>query len=236
MIRTLVVRGLVAGLAAGLLAGAFGFAIGEPRIEDAIELEEQAAHEHAGGHESEDAPVSRDGQRGGLFVATGLYGLAVGGLFALVFAAARGRVGPRDDGRLGVWLAALLFVAVVVVPFVKYPANPPAVGDPDTIGRRTGLYLAMLACSLLALLAAARAARAVVADSWWARPAAAVGTFVATMAIAIVALPDVNEVPASFPADLLWDFRVASLGMQLVLWTALGALFGVVRWRRAGAR
>jgi predicted cobalt transporter CbtA len=231
MIRTLVVRGLVAGLVAGLLAGAFGFAIGEPRIEDAIEIEQASAH--AGADGAEDAPVSRSGQRGGLFLATALYGLAVGGLFALVFAAVRGRIGPRDDERLGVWLAALLFVAVVVVPFLKYPANPPAVGDPDTVGRRTGLYLALLACSLLALLAAARAAAAVRSKAWWARPAAGAATFAGTAAIAIVALPDVDEVPAEFPADLLWDFRVASLGMQLVLWLALGVLFGLVRWGRA---
>jgi predicted cobalt transporter CbtA len=235
MIRTLVVRGLVAGLVAGLLAGAFGFAIGEPRIEDAIEIEQAASHSHAevGADDAEAAPVSRSGQRGGLFLATALYGLAVGGLFALVFAAVRGRIGPRDDERLGVWLAALLFVAVVVVPFLKYPANPPAVGDPDTVGRRTGLYLALLACSLLALLAAARAARAVRSTAWWARPAAGAATFAGTAAIAIVALPDINEVPADFPADLLWDFRVASLGMQLVLWLALGVLFGLVRWGRA---
>jgi predicted cobalt transporter CbtA len=39
-------------------------------------------------------------------------------------------------------------------------------------------------------------------------------------------LPDLEEVPAGFPAVILWQFRIAALGVQLVLWAALGLLFG----------
>lgn len=135
MIRTLLVRGLLLGLLAGLVAGAFAFAVGEPRIDDAIALEEAAAaaepahgheheHEAAGGGHDHGAEVSRGTQKFGLFLATGLYGLAVGGVFALVFAALRGRVGPRSDGGLALAAAGTAFAAVIVVPFLKYPANP----------------------------------------------------------------------------------------------------------------
>ena len=45
---------------------------------------------------------------------------------------------------------AAALVCIAVVPFFKYPANPPGVGDPDTVGRRTVLYLALIAVALAA--------------------------------------------------------------------------------------
>jgi putative cobalt transporter subunit CbtA len=225
MVSSLLLRGLVVGLLAGLLAGGFGFAFGEPRVDRAIAYEEAHA---AVGEAHEHAPVSRDGQRGGLFLAMSLYGLSVGGLFALAFAFARGRFGPVAVWPLATRLAGVLFVAVVLVPFLKYPANPPSVGDPATISQRTWLYLVMVAVSLLALLAAARVARATgEGRSPWVAPLAAAATFVGTVAIAVLALPGVNEVPNGFPADLLWEFRLASLGTQAVFWSALAAGFGI---------
>ncbi|MGH2799162.1 MAG: CbtA family protein, partial [Thermoleophilaceae bacterium] len=207
-VRAFLVRGLVCGLLAGLAAGAFAFAVGEPGVERAIEIEEQASV----GAPAGEPLVSRDGQRAGLFLATGLYGLGIGGLYVLAFAAVRGRTAARSDSSLALWLAGALFVAVVLVPFLKYPANPPAVGDPATIGERTQLYVTLIAISLLSLLAGWRIARR-------AGPLAGALVFVVTVAVVAALLPGVNEVPRSFPADLLWDFRVASLGVQLMLWS-----------------
>jgi hypothetical protein len=59
-------------------------------------------------------------------------------------------------------------------------------------------------------------------------------------------LPAVDEVPRTFPASLLWSFRIAALGMQVILWTTVGAGFGSVveamqsrssqrRWQTRGA-
>lgn len=216
LIKALLARGLVCGLLAGLAAGAFAFAVGEPGVERAIELENQAAARAP----AEEPLVSRDGQRAGLLLATGLYGVAIGGLFALAFALVRGRTAPLGDASLARRLAAALFLGVVLVPFLKYPANPPAVGDPDTIADRTELYLTLVVISLLSLAAGWRVAR-------HAGPLAGALVFVATVGVAAALLPSVNEVPRSFPADLLWDFRVASLGVQLVLWSAIGVLFGI---------
>jgi hypothetical protein len=224
-IAGLVVRGLVVGLLAGLLAAGFAFTVGEPSVDHAIALEEAAAAH---------APVSRAGQKAGLFLALALYGSAVGGLFALAFAVARGRVGPRDDPALAVALAGALFLAVVLVPFLKYPANPPAVGDPATIGARTTSYLVMVLAGLASLAAAVSAARSVrAATPAWGRALAAAAAFLVPVVVAFAVLPGVDEVPADFPASLLWDFRLASLGTQVVLWVALGALFGIVTERSA---
>lgn len=239
MIANLLTRGLIAGLIAGLLAGLFAFAFGEPHIDRAIALEEAAAAAPSAGAAQPAAaqepppPVSRDGQRFALVVlAAPLFGLAVGGLFALGFAAVRGRTGARSDWSTAIGLAALLWLAVVLVPALKYPANPPAVGDPATIGSRTALYLVLVAISLLSLLAAWRLSRQLAERSPAMRQLAGAGLFVALVAVAFMVLPGVNEVPRGFPADLLWEFRLASLGTQVVLWSSLGVVFGLAaqRW------
>jgi hypothetical protein len=236
MIRSLLARGLVAGLVAGVLAGAFAFAFGEPAIDAAIAIEERGAANDPAAAAEPPPPVGRDGQKAGLVFATSLYGLALGGLFALAFAAVRGRAGALGDPATALRLAAAGFVAVTLVPFLKYPANPPAVGDPETIGPRTLLYLVMVAISLLAMVAAWRVSRRSGTPL-----AAAVALYLVTVGIAYAVLPGFDEVPPGFPASLLWDFRVASLGTQLVLWSALGVAFGLPvgvgsRRRRAAAR
>lgn len=216
MVGPLVVRGLAAGLGAGLLAGLVAFAFGEPLIGEAIRLE--AAHD--------DELVSREGQRAGLFLATGLYGLAVGGLFALAFATARGRIAARSDARLAAGLVAILFTAVVLVPFLKYPASPPGVGDPESITERTLLYLTVVASSLLALLAARRTSRT-------AGHPVGVAVFAGTIACVLLLLPPAEAPPASHGEELVRDFRLVSLGVQAVLWSSLLLLFvRPVPWRR----
>jgi Probable cobalt transporter subunit (CbtA) len=239
MVCTLVRRGLVVGVIAGLAAGLFAFIFGEPRVQDAIDIEE-AASAHASlsftpitAHIS-DWVISRPEQRGGLFLATALYGIAGGGLFAIAFATLRGRGAQRNDWQLSTRLAAAIFVAVVLVPFIKYPANPPAVGNPDTIGDRTSYYLILLAGSLLAMLAAARVVWSVRKDAPpWHRPLLGAGTFIAVVGGLAVALPSIQEVPDDFPAWLIWQFRLSSLGTQAVLWATLGIGFGIASHRAA---
>jgi len=224
MIKALLVRGLVAGLIAGLAAGIFGSFFGEPLIDDAIAIEEAGL---SPAELAAPAEVSRDGQKIGLVVATALYGTALGGLFALAFAVVRGRIRARNDLWLAGGLAAALFTAVVLIPFLKYPANPPAVGDPATITERTVLYYTMVATGLLALLAGWRVARRVSEDSGrGVRAAAGIGVFGVTVGLAFLVLPGVSEVPADFPAGLLAEFRWASIGLQAVMWATLGLVFG----------
>jgi predicted cobalt transporter CbtA len=222
MVWALLRRGLAVGAAAGLLAGGFGLVAGEPNIERAIAIEQR----HAGGHVH---PAARDRERAGLVLATTLYGLCIGGVFACAFAVVRGRVRSASDARLALGLAGALFVAVVLVPFLKYPPNPPGVGDPDTIGARTTAYLVLLLAGLLSLVAALRAARSVRGR---AVPWTAAATFAGPVALMMATLPPAQAIPPDVPAGLLWDFRVASLGTQVVLWAALGAGFATLVQRR----
>lgn len=223
-------RGLAAGLLAGLLAGLFAFFFGEPSLDGAIQLEEAAAVEGAGGDHEEDIYISRSTQKVGLFFATGLSGAFVGGLFGISYAYFRGRLVSRSDWERSVSLAAALFAGAVLIPFLKYPANPPTVGDPNTIGIRTASYLAMVALSLLVILGAWYAARALRARGGVDAPArqlaVGLGIIVAVGALFMIlpAAPD----PGEFPAGILWDFRLSSLGTQLVLWAGLGIIFGLL--------
>ncbi|MFF0339358.1 CbtA family protein [Kribbella sp. NPDC004875] len=224
---SLLVRGLIVGLFAGLLAGTFAYVMGEPRVDAAIAIEEAGAahthdHDHADQAEAEQPLVSRDGQRAGLFLATGLYGVALGGMFAVAFTLLRRKLRTGNDAYAALGLAAAGFIGIVLVPFFKYPPNPPAVGDPDTITRRTVTYLLTLVIGLLAVWAGVALSRWAARYGDVARLAGGVVGLLATVVAAYLILPRINEVPETFPATLLWQFRFASLGTQATLWLLLG--------------
>ena len=65
----------------------------------------------------------------------------------------------------------------------------------------------------------------------WNATLVALGAFVAVVGVAAAVLPPIDEVPADFSATVLWRFRLASLGTQLVLWTTFGLLFGALTER-----
>ena len=242
MVRRLLVRGMFAGLLAGLLAFGFGRVLGEPAVERAIAFEaamdaaRDGVHEHGraeNGHADEEVVVSRPVQAGaGLLTAVVVYGAAFGGLFALVFAAVHGRAGSLPPRATAALLAGTGFVTVYLVPSLKYPANPPAVGEADTIGQRTALFFAMLAISVAAAVVAGMLRKPLAARlGAWNAALVAGAAYLVPVVIAAALLPAVNEVPEGFPAALLWQFRLASAGMQLVMWTVLGLAFGALAER-----
>jgi hypothetical protein len=235
----------------GLLAGlaAFGFAQwkGEPSVNKAIAFEsyvEQDLHHEA----AETAPVSRALQdSAGLGTGALVYGVAIGGVFALVFSVAYGRLGLRTARATAALLAFVGFVAVYLVPFLKYPPNPPSVGQADTIGRRTALYLGLLVLSLAAMVGAVVLRRRLVPRFGdWNATLLAGGGYILATGICYLALPGINEVPqaaipgvvnavadagATFPPAVLWNFRIASMGVQVVTWTVIALVFGVAAER-----
>jgi len=219
-----------------VLAFAFAKLFGEVEVDRAIAFER--ARDAASGLPADPELVSRGVQSTvGLLAATCLYGLALGGLFALAFAAAYGRVGPLGPRATAAALAFTAYAVIFLVPFLKYPANPPGAGDHDTVARRTELYLAMIAVSLLAAVAAYRLGRSAVRRLGTGDAAlSAVGLYLLVVALAAALLPAVHEVPKGFPAEVLWRFRLASLGTQATLWAALGLGFGVLADRLLAAR
>lgn len=241
-LKDLLIRGLLAGLIAGLLAGGVAFALGEPRVDAAIAIEEAGAaaeaHDHATeapaahshGEEGEDPLVSRDGQKGGLFLATALAGLALGAIFAAAANYAR-RFSSLSGPTLAITLATAGWLAIEAVPFFKYPANPPAVGDPDTINKRTLLWLAAVVLGLVAVAVAAYVSKLVREQLFTVKLIAPLGAFLAIVILGYVLMPGINEVGPDFPATLLWEFRLSSLATQATLWISLGLAFAFLTER-----
>jgi hypothetical protein len=146
-----------------------------------------------------------------------------------VFAYAYGRVGELSPRATAAVLAAAGFVTLILVPQIKYPANPPSMGDAETIGLRTALYFTMLACSAAAAVAAFGTGRRLVTrlGGWNAALAGGVA-YIVVMVIVMMVMRPIDEVPSEFSAVVLWRFRLASLGIEAVLWTTLGLGFGAL--------
>ncbi|MFJ3904369.1 CbtA family protein [Streptomyces sp. NPDC090025] len=264
LVGRLLLRGMLAGLIAGLFAFGLAYVAGEPSVNASIAVEEatakaeaakEAGHDHgteaAAGHdhggqaaEEEEEIVSRDLQStAGLATGVLVYGVALGGIASLAFCFVLGRVGRFTAKATAALVSAAAFTTVYLVPFLKYPATPPAVGNPDTIGKRTTLFFLMILLSVLLGVAAVIVGRRLAPrlGNWNATVVAGLG-FTAAVVLACAVLPDNEDaVAANFPAAVLWDFRLATLGIQAVLWVVFGLAFGLLAERllapaTAGAR
>ena len=234
MIGRLLLRGMLVGIVAGLLAFGFAKVFGEPMVDRAIAFEEHLAEEK--GETPDPELVSREVQSTvGLATGVVVYSTGLGGLFAMAFAVVYGRVGHLRPRAVSALLALAAFVAVYLIPALKYPANPPSVGIPETIGYRTGLYFFMVAFTIVAAGIAVTIGRHLSARlGKWNATLLAGAVFIIVVAVVQALLPEINEVPAEFPAVVLWRFRLASLGIQLVLWSGIGLLFGYLTERSLG--
>jgi predicted cobalt transporter CbtA len=183
--------------------------------------------------------VSRAAQVVGGAVTSVIVGVAVGVVFAVVFARMRDRLPGRGDFGRSLVLAGIGFAAVTLLPALKIPANPPAVGDPSTVGRRTMLYAVVL------LLGVAVAVAVPVLDRWVAarveppatRWAIDLGVTVLLVVLVLALVPGTpDQVPADVPAAVIWDFRLASLAQLATMWLTLGVAFGLLMERAAGKR
>ncbi|MHC8563597.1 CbtA family protein [Streptomyces albidoflavus] len=232
-VRALLVRGMLAGLAAGVAALLVAYFLGESRVDAAIALEEHAAgghHDHGGGEEE---IVSRAMQAtGGLATGVLVFGVAIGGVAAVAFCVALGRIGRFGPRATAAFVALGGLIALYVVPFLKYPANPQAVGDGDTIGRRTALFFLLVLLSVLLTVGAVLLGRRLAPRLGnWNAAVAAGAAFLLAVTLAYVFLPSYNEVGPDFPGQLLWQFRLATLAVQAVLWAVLGLVFGALAER-----
>jgi hypothetical protein len=259
--RKLILRGVLAGGIGGLLAFVFARIFAEPQIQAAIDYESgrddvQAALDKAAGLPPgpPDPDIFSRTIQANLGIGAGmiLFGVAMGLLFAVVFAVCLGRVGSVRPRTLALLVAGGGFLGIYLVPFVKYPANPPSIGHPDTIGLRGALYVVMVVCSLLFLGLAVWLGRRLKPrfGTWNATLLAAAG-FVVVIGIVMALLPPLGhladnvrefgvqntETPLplrnaqgtivypGFPADTLFLFRFYSVAAQLILWAVLGLVF-----------
>src|SRR6516225_2818670 len=252
MEKRLIARGLLAGLIGAVLAFLFARLCAEPVIGRAIAFEDgRIDAENAHGVHEHGAELFTRGVQAiaGLGFGVLIFGVAMGALFAVLFCVVYPRatsVGPRS---LSLLLAAAACGAVYLVPCVKYPPNPPAVGQADTIRARTGWYLVMVLASVVLAIAAVWLARRLAARfGAWNGRLLATAIYLVAIAAVMALLPAVDETPGplrdasgvivyqGFPADVLYEFRLLSLGTQLVLWATIGVVFATLAGRMLGDR
>lgn len=176
---------------------------------------------------------SRGTQQAGGALAALVWGLCLGLVLAVAYVVLRRQLATTSDWRAAVTVAGIGFLTVNLVPFLKYPGNPPGVGDPTTIGRRTTLYLLMVAWSVVSTAAAWRAARWLDGRGWddHLRLPAVAGLYAALVVLGWAALPGSPDLVGA-PATLVWHFRLTSLGGTATFWAVAGTVFG---WRRLSA-
>ena len=261
MEKRLILRGILAGAVAGLLAFVFARIFAEPQIAKAIDYENgrdaaQAALDKAAGLPVDPAGpdlFSRTVQADvGIGVGLILFGMAMGAIFAVVYAVCLGRVGNLRPRSLALLVAAGGFLGFYLVPFLKYPANPPAIGHEETIRARTGLYLIMVVCSITLLAVAVwLGQRLKERFGNWNATLIAVGAFAVAIGIVMALLPQLGHLTTNrrefgnqatetplplrdskgvivypgFPADVLFTFRCYSVAAQLLLWSAIALVF-----------
>ncbi|MGB8408166.1 MAG: CbtA family protein [Mycobacterium sp.] len=199
-------RGALAGLIAGILGFLFARIFAEPTIDKAIDYESgrddilNALNSAAGRPIAPDGPeiFSRSIQSG-VGIATGIIGfsIAMGALVAVAYLVLHGRFGVKPKV-LGWTVAGFGFLGVYLLPFVKYPANPPAIGHDFTIQTRGELYLTMVASSVILLGLAVFGARKLSGKLGWPKAVgvAVVGFFVVYGGL-LAALPSLGDLSAN---------------------------------------
>jgi predicted cobalt transporter CbtA len=235
---TIIVAAVLTGILAGLGGAVFATIVTEPRIDDAIALEEaRAAREPAGASAQDDdmATVSRSDQSGpGLFAGYVIAGAAYGLLLAVASLSLRTTTG--GPFRRVVLSGMLLAGAMTVAPWFKYPPNPPAVGNPDTVYERERLYVLLIVLIALVLAGAAHLSARLRRAGWPDDRRTLAVTAVAVTAVAVVfaVMPPTPDT-IGVPANLVWQFRIDSLAGNLLVWTVLTLGLGTL-WTESARR
>jgi predicted cobalt transporter CbtA len=235
--RTIVAAAVLIGILAGLCGAIFARVVTEPRVDDAIALEEQrAADDHGDDAGGDEVRVDRSDQKGaGLFAAFALAGAAFGLILAVTTLSLRTTTG--GPFRRVALSGMILATAITVTPWLKYPPNPPAVGDPDTVGERERYYVLAIVLAALLLAGAAHLSARLRRAGWpdHRRMTAVVLAGLLGFGVLFAAMPPSPD-GVSAPANLVWQFRINSLTGNLLVWTLLTLALGVLWSESARAR
>ena len=221
---------LVSGFVAGTIHGAVNLAIVEPYLDKAIGIENQNLF--ASG-EAEDTPQFwveynsyRDWQKSGQLLAGGILGMSIGALFGIVFAYSRNSLPKGHTVKKTFVLAAIMWFTIFLIPFLKYPANPPTVGDADTVVLRQILYLLFIAISGFSAVGFFVLSKKLQNKK---KGFAFIGYAVFITAVFFIMPPSPDEVTA--PMDLVNGFRTMSIVAVSTFWVAEAIILGAL-WQK----
>jgi predicted cobalt transporter CbtA len=214
---------LLAGAIAGTVLAIINQVLVQPFIEQAIALE----NERAAAEGEMINPIEFDNyriwQRIGQIVAGTILGTSIGALFGLVFAYSRNSIPASSNMKKALIVAGVMWLVLFMVPALKYPANPPAVGNPDTLYYRQSLYIAYLAITGLTALGAAFLYRKLGNKQV---KKVLIPAIYAGIIIAAYFIMPANPDAITAPMDLVVGFRIASGFTMSIFWLLLGVLLG----------
>lgn len=214
---------LLAGAIAGTILGAINQVAVEPYIDYAVELEMQNTNQSSQIINPAEFTSYRLWQRGGEMLAGTILGLSIGSLFGIVFAYTHNSVPGSNNKKKALIVAGIMWFVLFLIPALKYPANPPAVGDPETIYYRQSLYVAFLVISGFSALGLAFLYRKMGALN--IKKAIIPAAYAAIISGAYLAMP-ANPDPINAPMDLVMGFRITSAITISMFWGLLGVIFG----------
>jgi len=218
---------IFSGAIAGTILAIINLGLVEPYIDSAIALETQRKISSGENVDMAELVHYRIWQKGGAIAAGAVYGISSGALFGIVFAYGRKALPGDSNKQKALFLAGILWFVLYLMVAIKYPANPPAVGDPETIYYRQSLYVGYLAISGFTALGLALAWKRVQLGS---KKILFPLIYAAIMIVAYVALPP-NPDKIGISMDLIHTFRVVTALTIGLFWGILGIVFGSL-WDR----
>ena len=220
---------LISGFTAGTIHGAVNLVIVEPYLDEAISIENRNLF--ASG-DAEDTPQFwveynsyRDWQKSGQLLAGGILGMSIGALFGIVFAYSRNSLPKGHTVKKTFALAAIMWLVIFLIPFLKYPANPPTVGEADTVILRQTLYLLFIAISGFSAVGFFVLYKKLENKKYLA----VVGYAVFITTVFFIMPPSPDEVTA--PMDLVNGFRTMSVMAVTIFWIAEAIILGLL-WQK----
>ena len=229
---TFVIITLLSGAIAGTILGVLNQALVEPYIDRAISIETQNDIKEGEVVYPVELQNYRLWQKAGEIAAGAILGTSLGALFGIVFVYSRSLLLHSDSNvKKALILAGIMWFVLFLIPALKYPANPPAVGDPDTIYYRESLYIGLLAISGFSALGLALLYRMLGNRTNNKNRIIIVPViYAAIMVGAFLVLPP-NPDKITVPVDLVQGFRIASAFTMTIFWGLLGITLGAF-WDR----
>jgi len=221
---------LLSGCFAGIIYGVLNLAIVEPYLDDAINIENQNMFSSG---EEKDGPEFwvkyyeyRTWQKGGEILAGAILGTSIGSLFGIVYALSKKSLPSRNNIGKTLILAGLMWFTLFVIPFLKYPANPPTIGDEETVVLRGILYLSFIAISGLMAIGFYQIFKRLKGRN---RILAIIG-YAISISMVFFIMPENPDV-ISAPMELINGFRSVAFFTSTVFWFTLALILGTF-WQK----
>jgi predicted cobalt transporter CbtA len=217
---------IISGALAGAIHGTVNFAIVEPYLDQAIGIENENLF--ASGEEDDnpqfwaDYEEYRVWQKSGQVLAGMILGIAMGSLFGIVYALSRNSLPGKNDVTKAVVLAGIMWLTIYLIPFLKYPANPPTVGDAETVVLRSILYISFIAISGFGALGFYKLSQKLQRDKKYL----GILGYVIFIVIAFFVMPE-NPDEVTAPMNLVNEFRLMSVLGVTSFWISVGFILGL---------